>query len=80
MRGPCQCLYVYSIRAYTAMQVPGSHRWPGNPEDYMEDLEAGPVAPRPGQPLYPATDPRDEHPDQVIVEAPAGSVIVFNGT
>ena len=77
MHGP---LHYVAIRAYTAMQVPGSHRWPGNPEDYMEDLEAGPVAPRPGQPLYPATDPRDEHPDQVIVEAPAGSVIVFNGT
>ena len=45
----------------------------------MPDLEGnGPVAARPNQPLYPATDPRDQHPDQVIVEAPAGSVIVFN--
>ena len=45
----------------------------------MPALETNePAAARPNQPLYPATDPRDDHPDQVIVEAPAGSVIVFN--
>ncbi len=45
----------------------------------MPDLETKePVAARPNQPLYPATDPRDQHPEEVIVEAKAGSVIVFN--
>lgn len=60
-------------------QVPGSHRWPGAVESYMPGLDNGdPVAARPNQPLYPAADPCDDHPDQVVVEAPAGSVIVFN--
>ena len=30
------------------------------------------------QPLYPQSDPLDVHPDERVVEAKAGSVIVFN--
>ena len=45
----------------------------------MPDLENNePVVARPNQPLYPAEDPRDQHPEQKVIEAPAGSVIVFN--
>ena len=73
------CLDDWSSQAGATRLVPGSHRWPGAPEDHMPDLESSqPVPARPNQPLYPAEDPRDQHPDQVIVEAPAGSVIVFN--
>ena len=43
-----------------------------------EDQE--PVEPRQGkidQPLYPQSDPLDVHPDERVVEAKAGSVIVI---
>ena len=62
--------------------VPGSHRWPG---DVLENIpgreDQEPVEPRQGkidQPLYPQSDPLDVHPDERVVEAKAGSVIVFN--
>jgi len=57
--------------------VPGSHRWAPiniplvNVDDSVappEDQERGPVP----------NDPMADHPDQVIVTAPAGSVAVFN--
>jgi ectoine hydroxylase-related dioxygenase (phytanoyl-CoA dioxygenase family) len=40
--------------------VPGSHRWPGGPQDQMADVKA-------------------PHPQEIHIEAPAGSVAVFNG-
>lgn len=57
--------------------VPGSHRWaPINIPPVNVDTT---VAPPNDQELGPVPeDPMADHPDQVIVSAPAGSVAVFN--
>lgn len=75
------CLDDWTKETGATRLVPGSHRWPAAAADASPssrgNSSSGSIA---GQPLYLRQDSvhSDTHPDQRQVEAPAGSVIVFN--